>query len=323
MPVSPDLGSILGALYLGGVGSAMLFGITNLQIYFYLKNYKEDSLFLKSVVVVLWFLDTLHMVFAIVDVWQSLVDSFGNYAALNLVPWSYRVQITITVIIVLAVQTLYTRRVWNLSQGQNRLWLWILIIVLAAGYASGIILIVKAFSFMLFSQLHDDRWSINFCFVMAMANDLMLAVAICHSIYPGTFMFSETKSMVWTIIRYVTISGALTSMCSIVGVITLFAVPNAFIFAGLTFILTKLYINSYLAMLNARKSIRNTAAHATQTDDLEARMEARIPDFARSWSSEETGPRAMGVKEKGVKVNIDIVRQCDERDVPNAVSSCP
>jgi len=32
----------------------------------------------------------------------------------------------------------------------------------------------------------------------------------------------------------------------------------------------------------------------TQTDDLEA----RIPDFGRSWSSEEIGSRVMGAKEK-------------------------
>ena len=61
---------------------------------------------------------------------------------------------------------------------------------------------------MLFSQLHHVsvcldpshvmmlcfdviKWSINFCFIMAMANDLMLAIAICHLIYPGTFMFAE------------------------------------------------------------------------------------------------------------------------------------
>jgi len=319
MPVPPNLGSIQGALYLGGMGSAMLFGITNLQMYFYFKNYKDDALFLKFVVVVLWFLDTLHMVFAIIDVWQSLVDSFGNYAALDFVPWSYRVQITLTVIIVLAVQTLYTWRVWKLSQGQNRLWPWILILVLVCGYASGVALIIEAFNFVLFSQLKRVRWAINFCFIMAMINDLMLAVAICHLIYPGTSMFAGTKAMVWTIIRYVIISGALTSMCSVVGVITLFAIPNAFVFAGLTFVLTKLYINSYFAMLNARKSIRKTVTNTTQTDDFEA----RIPNFGRRSSSEEAGSRVLGAREKGVKVSIDIVRHCDERNVPNAVSSCP
>lgn len=78
--VLPNLGPTLGALYLGGTGAAMyvsnahsfmyipdslspciyrLFGATNLQIYFYFRNYKEDAIFQKCAVIFLWY-DEIH-----------------------------------------------------------------------------------------------------------------------------------------------------------------------------------------------------------------------------------------------------------------------
>ncbi|KAF8345022.1 hypothetical protein F5887DRAFT_917796 [Amanita rubescens] len=145
-------------------------------------------------------------------IWHTLIYSFGNYLSLDFVTWSYRVQTTIGVIIILSVQSLYTRRVWKLSGEQNRLWPWILIIILVGGYASGISLIYESFDLVLFSQIQRVRWSIYFSFGMATFNDVMIAVAICHFICPETTMFEETKSMAWTIIRYVIISGALTRL---------------------------------------------------------------------------------------------------------------
>ena len=120
----PSQGPILGAVYLGGTGAAMyvfieyfwiliryavhsacrLFGTTNLQVYFYFRNYKQDGVCQKCVVIFLWYdktrdcvwaitegstrlLDTLHMTFVIVDIWHSLIDSFGNYTTLDSMTW--------------------------------------------------------------------------------------------------------------------------------------------------------------------------------------------------------------------------------------------
>ncbi|KAF8337199.1 hypothetical protein F5887DRAFT_920603 [Amanita rubescens] len=246
-------------------------------------------------------------------IWHTLIYSFGNYLSLDFVTWSYRVQTTIGVIIILSVQSLYTRRVWKLSGEQNRLWPWILIIILVGGYASGISLIYESFDLVLFSQIQRVRWSIYFSFGMATFNDVMIAVAICHFICPETTMFEETKSMAWTIIRYVIISGALTSMCSIAGLITLFVLPKSFYFVGISFVVTK-PILTQSSRLNARKSIRNRGANAAHMIDLEAsKLEFR------SWApSEETEPDVGSARERTdsekeeIKGIIIIGRQHDE-----------
>ncbi|KDR71456.1 hypothetical protein GALMADRAFT_143729 [Galerina marginata CBS 339.88] len=60
--------------------------------------------------------------------------------------------------------------------------------------------------------------------------------------------------------HYVVLSGTLTSACSLPALLTYVTMPNTFIFLGISFLLTKLYISSYMAMLNARKQIRDQDA---------------------------------------------------------------
>lgn len=120
------LGKTLGPCYLSAMGTAMymtitnwyiyivhslpytsrLFGINNLQVYFYFRSYKQDGTFQKFLVFYIWyddihllsivrtttekierFLDTIHMAFVIIDSWHDLIDSFGNYNALLIVSW--------------------------------------------------------------------------------------------------------------------------------------------------------------------------------------------------------------------------------------------
>ncbi|KAF8714207.1 hypothetical protein AX14_012877, partial [Amanita brunnescens Koide BX004] len=302
----PKLGPTLGAMYLGGTGAAMLFGTTNLQIYLYFRNYKQDVIFQKCAVIFLWLFDSLHMAFVIAELWHYMIDSFGNYIALDVVSWSFKVQISLAVVIVLSVQSLYTLRVWKLSRHLNRRWPWVLIVVLVVGYATGIILIIKMCNLVLFSQMHQSRWSIYMSFSMASFTDIMLTVAMCHLLYIGTTIFAKTKSMVGIVTRYVIVSGALTSMCSIAGLTSFFVMPDNFVFLGITFVLTKLYFNSYLAMLNARKSIRNSAANMVQASDLEG----RIPTFhSIETSNEEVTSR---LRRARVVVSVDVTRQRDK-----------
>jgi len=139
---------------------------------------------------------------------------------------------------------------------------------------------------------------------MASFNDIMLSVGMYHVLYVGTTMFAETKSMVTTIIRYVIVSGALTSMFSIAGLTTFIAMPDNYVFLGIAFALTKVYVNSYLAMLNARKSIRNsTGPNILTISDLER----RTPTFRSIEAfNEEAVSRVRG---SGVIVSVDVAHQ--------------
>ncbi|KAF8672079.1 hypothetical protein AX14_005612, partial [Amanita brunnescens Koide BX004] len=207
IPAFPNPDPLLGAIYLGGMGAAMLFGATNLQVFFYFQNYKQDELFQKYSVFFLWVVDALHMAIAIVGTWNGLIASFGNDTGLtDGISWPTRTQLTLTVILIFSVRrhvwqtpyntskitnffstSLYTRRAWKLSRDKNRLWPWILIVIHAIGCAGGIVLLIEMYRA---SQVQLVRWSIDLAFIISTFNDITIAAGICFLLYPETTMLA-------------------------------------------------------------------------------------------------------------------------------------
>ncbi|KAG2150393.1 hypothetical protein DEU56DRAFT_779721, partial [Suillus clintonianus] len=58
----PQLGNTFGALFIGVIIATMLFGLTNVQAFFYFQTNKGTGItFNKLAVLWLWILDALHM----------------------------------------------------------------------------------------------------------------------------------------------------------------------------------------------------------------------------------------------------------------------
>jgi hypothetical protein len=81
------LGETVGAAFIGLVGSAILYGMTNLQTYIYYNRFPRDWVFHKVFVGVLWALDTFHLALTVHLVYHYLVKNFGNSAALINIVW--------------------------------------------------------------------------------------------------------------------------------------------------------------------------------------------------------------------------------------------
>ncbi|KAF8717943.1 hypothetical protein AX14_012065 [Amanita brunnescens Koide BX004] len=308
---APSIAPTMGAIYVGAMLTGILYGSTNVQTFLYYKSYPQDAMFQKWAVALLWILDTLHMVFTIIEFWHYLIESFGNYEALLQLHWSFSLQIALSVIVILVVQSFYTRRVWKLSSDRyQRIWAWLLIIVLLVVYAAGITFIVELYSASTLIQMSHLRWSIILGLSSSTLDDFMIATAICHLLSLRRTSFAETKSKIWTIMFYAVISGALTSICSLTSVIALAVMPHNLVFQGIEFLLPKLYINSYLAMLNARKSLKdhavsiNPPSKMIQFNDFETRHLTSHDFHGRSTVDEPNVPSSS----RAVKVKVDAVR---------------
>jgi hypothetical protein len=250
------LDNTIGAVLLGAMAACMLFGITNLQMYMYYQTYPNDSRFQKLSVAILWILDTLHLGLTIHAVYHYLVSSFGNVAAQDVIVWSFKLQIAVNVVIVLLVQSLYALRVWKLGHHFGRIWPVVVVAFVAGGYSIGIILAVKTYHVASFTGLNEMSWAIITSFATSTAIDIVLATVLCFYLNSSRSSFINTNYRILTIMKYVLASGFLTSACSLTALITYAVMPNNLIFLGIEFLLTKLYINSFVAMLNARRSVR-------------------------------------------------------------------
>ncbi|OAX34898.1 hypothetical protein K503DRAFT_785446 [Rhizopogon vinicolor AM-OR11-026] len=89
-----DLGNTYGALFIGIILGAVLFGISNVQtfVYFHTRS-KKGITFYALVVIFLWVLDALHLIVIVHCVYHYLVTDFSNISSLTEVVWSFKLHI--------------------------------------------------------------------------------------------------------------------------------------------------------------------------------------------------------------------------------------
>ncbi|KAK7026029.1 hypothetical protein VNI00_015746 [Paramarasmius palmivorus] len=265
----------LGAVFLGVIGSGVLFGVTCLQVYIYYHRFLKDSALHKILVAVLWILDALHLALTVHVVYHYLVSNFGNHAEYPNIIWSLKLQVAVNVVIILIVQSLYAYRVWLLGGYHHGILGYLVASVVAGGFAHwacaaiGIILAYQVYSVDTFAKLEDIAWAINASLATSTTIDFLISSAMCYYLWKSKCNDSRSRlnSRISTVMQYTLCSGLLTSACSLSTLFTYNLMPNNFIFLGLEFLLTKLYVGSFLAMLNARKSRHRKCKNETAEDD--------------------------------------------------------
>ncbi|KAJ7054298.1 hypothetical protein C8F01DRAFT_501821 [Mycena amicta] len=259
----PTLDNTLGAVFLGVMVSGMLFGSTTQQVYYYYHYYPYDSLLHKTSVCVLWLLDALHMSLSISAAYHYGVRGFGDLFGLRQVIWSVKLLIAVNVLVVLIVQGLYAYRVWRLSGFHNGILRYLVAAVVLGGFAIGIVTAVETYSLENFEDVTTISWAIEGSLAASTTIDCLNAAAMCYYLRKSKGLGRALNSRISTLMQYTLSCGVFTSACSISTLVTFILMPNNLIFLALTFLLTRLYVNSFMAMMNARPR-RN------QTDHLSA-----------------------------------------------------
>ncbi|KAK0189325.1 hypothetical protein F5146DRAFT_623155 [Armillaria mellea] len=250
----PSLGKTLGAVYIGAMLSSILLGITALQAVIYYKKFPHDRWYYRYSVAALWILDMLHVALNTHAIYFYLIDSFGDYLALDQVVWSFKLQVLINVIIVVSVQALYAVRLWKLGHHFHRVIPWSIVLVIVGGCATGIAMTYDAYQLSHVSSLPSISKTVDGTFATSTSVDFIISGAMFYYLHKSTTItqFESTITLILSLMRVVVISGLATSACSLLALMTFVTLPNTLVFFAIGFILPKLYINSLLAMLNAR-----------------------------------------------------------------------
>ncbi|KAJ8516167.1 hypothetical protein ONZ45_g6484 [Pleurotus djamor] len=78
-----NLDAKLGAMFLGNVVAAILYGVTSVQTFIYFKGSAQDLRSLKVIVLILWLLDSLHIILVTHTVYFYTVSNYADPLALN------------------------------------------------------------------------------------------------------------------------------------------------------------------------------------------------------------------------------------------------
>ncbi|KAM5541173.1 hypothetical protein V8D89_005102 [Ganoderma adspersum] len=244
----------------GGVGLVVgtaIYGITLLQTYIYFHNNGQDSVRMKSFVALLFVLDTISLILAVDACYEYVVTDFGNALLLLNIPRSLALENAFTATIRMLTQCFLAHRVWALSEGNIPLVSSIIILALGS-FAPSIVMSVDIYKDRYIFSLGstESRILTGVADGLSVLCDIIIVAALSYYLHSKRTGFKRTNSMIDRLIIYAVNRGVLTTICQAGHLIAFVALPDRFIFLVFALLEGKLYTNTFLATLNAQKSMR-------------------------------------------------------------------
>ncbi|KAJ6494053.1 hypothetical protein C8R47DRAFT_1118208 [Mycena vitilis] len=253
----PKFDNTLGALLIGGLAATALWGITCVQTFTFFMSGNKDRAFQKALVVFLFVLDTFDTVLNGHILYFYLVTNYVAPQAVAIPVWSLLVHVAATSVSNFIVRSAFTRRVYRLSNGNIPGTLWIASLSIL-DLCCGLIITAKAFSLTSFFGLTNGSVSrlMYLNFAAGTSSDLSVALALCYLLRGSRTGFQRTDSLITVLMMYAVNTGLIVALDATAGMLTFVFMPNNFIFVAFYLLLSKLYLNSYLAVLNVRQGLR-------------------------------------------------------------------
>jgi len=257
IPSSVDLNGSLGAIEIGAVLGAFLFGLETLQTFNYYRDFPKDSKFLKATVALVWVLELGHTVSAWHALYSQTVTFYGQPVYILNPPHSEETTILFAALIYTVVQTFFANRVRVLS-GQ---W-YVMALACILGllrFVGHIGLVALMMHYSRISILFEWRWLVSASLSLDLSVDILVTASLCLCLWNMRSVDSKrTRTMVDKLILWAIESTILTSAASLIQII-LFMTRTDFVWAGVFMIQAKLFSNAMLASLNGRQQFRKSS----------------------------------------------------------------
>ncbi|KAF8151025.1 hypothetical protein B0H34DRAFT_160112 [Crassisporium funariophilum] len=233
-----NLDRTLGAIFIGNIVAATLYGTTSTQSFTFFKGNHRDRLPFKCLIGLLWILDSFHLALITHGVYHYLVINYTNVSSLARPTWSLLCQVFTTCTSDLIVRCIFARRIWYLSNRNNGL-LYTIIITSFFVFGSGIAFGVRGFIDVSFSKIILESWILYVSLGSSVIADGLVAASLCILLERSRTGFKSTDSLVNTLMFYSINTGLLTSVCAMACFVTFTIWPNEFVFIGVYFVLSK------------------------------------------------------------------------------------
>ncbi|PPQ70155.1 hypothetical protein CVT26_014448 [Gymnopilus dilepis] len=198
-------------------------------------------------------LNTVHLVAITHGMYHYMISDFRNPEGLEYVVWYVDIQACLTIEVLIVFHSLYSLRIWKLGQRFSRIWPCLVIFVVIGGYGTRSKPLTICNGYM--------RWAIEASFSTSTGIDVILAFAMCICLYKNRTPFRKYASTVYVETFKLSTKKFLhhqhNELRDCLGHSYQYVtMRDTMIFLGISFLLTKLYISSYMAMLNARRPTR-------------------------------------------------------------------
>lgn len=295
--------STFGAYLIGVVISAVLYGVTCVQVWYYYVSYPTDPWHIKSLVFAVFASDTVHQALVTHSAYIYLVSDITNPAGLQDLVWSLIVEVLFNAITAFLVQCFLSMRVYRLSNKSIPVTVIVMSSVIAE-FVLSITYVAKALPIQTFAGLLELKGISSAVNATTAASDVLIAGCLCFLLQKSRTGFRRSDTMINKLMLFSLNTGLLTGVFAVASLISISVWPDAFIYIAFYFCVGRLYCNSLLATLNARRIIRA----ASTDDDLSMSLQgARKTNLA---TSQRPVPNNISIK---IDTTHELVRD-DVRD---------
>ncbi|KAI0070663.1 hypothetical protein K474DRAFT_744839 [Panus rudis PR-1116 ss-1] len=247
----PTASGVLGGLLICFCIMFMLFGVTTCQAYIYMLNSKDDPLWIKLMVLIVWLMETAHSAFSIRMLYFLVIIGFGNLANAQIVDWS------LAPIVIL--EGFFLRRMWILSKGSIPLVAGTAFLLAAriGCHTTAMVLGIEVKTWEAFREDQGSNITVQVSNSLSAVVDGIIALSMIYYLRKGQGDIEKTNDMIRRLMAYTVNSGAIMMIVSLGVTITYATAKESLVFLGFVTMVSKVYANCLYATLNARRVLRN------------------------------------------------------------------
>ncbi|KAI0788123.1 hypothetical protein C8Q74DRAFT_658190 [Fomes fomentarius] len=258
----PPLDNTYGAILMGSNISLILYGFNIHQAYRYVRQFPNDSRFVKSIVWITLALESMNSAFCMYISYHHLITYYFNPIELQYASFALDSMPLAAGLSIITSQCFFVRRVYKLG-GTMR---WIActgVFMLIVEFVFCLVASVEAFVQPSFQAYQSVTWLISAGFASIVFTDGILTSSLIIALRRSRTGYKSTDSLIDLIVLYAITTGLLTAIVNLVSFFLALILPDNLIYVGVNVVAGKLYVTSLFAALNSRIGLAKHAAATT------------------------------------------------------------
>ncbi|KAF8591016.1 hypothetical protein K439DRAFT_1126615 [Ramaria rubella] len=262
-----NLSVTFAPIYWGFVISLLLGGISIVQGYIYFLN-NNDRLSIQVTAGAMLVLDLVSSALVAQSVYYYLIPHFGSLLPLGSITSELSVECLVSTIITLISQLYFVKQLYAVTKGT---WFVSGVIGLFAIFAFAFGVACTAAMIVHNHSVLDNRADVFQIFFglakgFGAVTDIGATIAMCTFLASSRTGMNRTNSMIKSLIHFVVNRGALVTLIQTLLLIMFFAVPTRLYWLAFHINVTKLYVNTFFAMLNGRSHLHQKSTMFTSSE---------------------------------------------------------
>ncbi|KXN88824.1 hypothetical protein AN958_06693, partial [Leucoagaricus sp. SymC.cos] len=253
-----------GTMLLGLFFNTYLYGLVTYQFLVYKNTKFNDALWIKSVVALLFATDTIHSAVAIYAGWEMCVTNYNNPESLFFVGWTIPFTACATAVAALLTQFFLGHRVLLLTK--SKIITGVIGLLSALGFVFGIYAGVRS-GIINDARLFKPLEPFVICWLgFQTSADLLITFVLTFVLSRSRTGFRKTDTIINRLIRGAIQTGLFASIFALADLFSFVLHRDTNLYAMFAYPIGRIYTNTLLDTLNARKELKSNAAGTMDAD---------------------------------------------------------